>query len=79
MSVGLVRAPPTSGAPPPASEASLPSGHLAYSQYGHEDVQNGVPASAAPMQRYIQEEQIITKTYLGKPVLGLDLLGSETN
>ncbi|XP_065494970.1 protein transport protein Sec24C isoform X2 [Caloenas nicobarica] len=49
--IGLLRAPPTSGAPPPASEASLPSGHLAYSQYGHEDVQNGVPASAAQMQR----------------------------
>ncbi|NWU95685.1 SC24C protein, partial [Upupa epops] len=43
--------PPTSGAPPPASGASLPSGHLQYSQFGHGDVQNGIPASTAPMQR----------------------------
>ncbi|XP_069652448.1 protein transport protein Sec24C isoform X3 [Haliaeetus albicilla] len=48
---GSLRAPPTSGAPPPASGASLPSGHLAYGQFGHGDVQNGIPASAAPMQR----------------------------
>ncbi|KAM9282541.1 protein transport protein Sec24C isoform 2-T2 [Cariama cristata] len=48
---GSLRAPPTSGAPPPASGASLPSGHLTYSQFGHGDVQNGIPASAAPMQR----------------------------
>ncbi|XP_075614671.1 protein transport protein Sec24C isoform X2 [Balearica regulorum gibbericeps] len=49
--IGSLRAPPTSGAPPPASGASLPSGHLAYSQFGHGDVQNGIPTSAAPMQR----------------------------
>ncbi|XP_009820315.1 protein transport protein Sec24C isoform X2 [Gavia stellata] len=49
--IGSSRAPPTSGAPPAASGASLPSGHLAYSQFGHGDVQNGIPASAAPMQR----------------------------
>ncbi|XP_074010544.1 protein transport protein Sec24C isoform X1 [Numenius arquata] len=48
---GSLRAPPTSGAPPPASGASLPSGHLGYSQFGHGDVQNGIPASAASMQR----------------------------
>ncbi|NXF64356.1 SC24C protein, partial [Ciccaba nigrolineata] len=48
---GSLRAPATSGAPPPASGASLPSGHLTYSQFGHGDVQNGIPASAAPMQR----------------------------
>ncbi|KAM6203736.1 protein transport protein Sec24C isoform 2-T2 [Sarcoramphus papa] len=48
---GSLRAPPTSGAPPPASGVSLPSGHLTYSQFGHGDVQNGIPASAAPMQR----------------------------
>ncbi|XP_009887074.1 PREDICTED: protein transport protein Sec24C isoform X2 [Charadrius vociferus] len=48
---GSLRAPPTSGAPPPASGASLPSGHLPYSQFGHGDVQNGIPASTAPMQR----------------------------
>ncbi|NXA26762.1 SC24C protein, partial [Ibidorhyncha struthersii] len=48
---GSLRAPPTSGAHPPASGASLPSGHLPYSQFGHGDVQNGIPASAAPMQR----------------------------
>ncbi|XP_061857139.1 protein transport protein Sec24C isoform X4 [Colius striatus] len=48
---GSLRAPPTSGAPPPASGASLPSSHLAYSQFGHGDVQNGIPASAAPMPR----------------------------
>ncbi|XP_050754741.1 protein transport protein Sec24C isoform X2 [Gymnogyps californianus] len=48
---GSLRAPPASGAPPPASGASLPSGHLTYSQFGHGDVQNGIPASAAPMQR----------------------------
>ncbi|NWQ95944.1 SC24C protein, partial [Burhinus bistriatus] len=48
---GSLRAPPTSGAPPPASGASLPSGHLPYSQFGHGDVQNGIPTSAAPMQR----------------------------
>ncbi|XP_053804980.1 protein transport protein Sec24C isoform X3 [Vidua chalybeata] len=48
---GSLRAPPTSGAPPPASGASHPSGHLAYSQFEHGDVQNGIPASAAPMQR----------------------------
>ncbi|KAM6067698.1 protein transport protein Sec24C isoform 2-T3 [Chlamydotis macqueenii] len=49
--IGSLRAPPTSGAPPPSSGASLPSGHLVYSQFGHGDVQNGIPASAAPMQR----------------------------
>ncbi|NWW46258.1 SC24C protein, partial [Pedionomus torquatus] len=48
---GSLRAPPTSGAPPPASGASLPSGHLAYSEFGHGDVQNGIPASAASIQR----------------------------
>ncbi|NXF81023.1 SC24C protein, partial [Sclerurus mexicanus] len=48
---GSLRAPPTSGAPPPASGASHPSGHLVYSQFEHGDVQNGIPASAAPMQR----------------------------
>ncbi|NXD75563.1 SC24C protein, partial [Halcyon senegalensis] len=48
---GSLRGPPTSGAPPPASGASLPSGHQAYSQFGHGDVQNGIPASAAPVQR----------------------------
>ncbi|NXY65067.1 SC24C protein, partial [Callaeas wilsoni] len=48
---GSLRAPPASGAPPPASGASHPSGHLAYSQFEHGDVQNGIPASAAPMQR----------------------------
>ncbi|NXB12794.1 SC24C protein, partial [Cnemophilus loriae] len=48
---GSLRAPPTSGAPPPASGASHPSGHLAYSQFEHGDVQNGIPASAGPMQR----------------------------
>ncbi|XP_069720284.1 protein transport protein Sec24C isoform X3 [Phaenicophaeus curvirostris] len=48
---GSLRAPPTSGAPTPASGASLPSGHLAYSQFGQGDVQNGIPTSAAPMQR----------------------------
>jgi len=79
MSVGSLRAPPTSGAPPPASGASLPSGHLAYSQFGHGDVQNGIPASAAPMQRYIGEEEMITKACLGRPMLGLELLRSKTN
>ncbi|XP_014139331.2 protein transport protein Sec24C isoform X3 [Falco cherrug] len=49
--IGSLRAPPTSGAPPPASGASLTSGHVAYSPFGHGDVQNGIPASAAPMQR----------------------------
>ncbi|XP_050193653.1 protein transport protein Sec24C isoform X2 [Myiozetetes cayanensis] len=49
--IGSLRAPPTSGAPPPASGASHPSGHLAYSQFEHGDVQNGIPASATPMQR----------------------------
>ncbi|NWW73222.1 SC24C protein, partial [Climacteris rufus] len=48
---GSLRAPPTSGAPPPVSGASHPSGPLAYSQFEHGDVQNGIPASAAPMQR----------------------------
>ncbi|NWR31922.1 SC24C protein, partial [Tachuris rubrigastra] len=48
---GSLRAPPTSGAPPPASGVSHPSGHLAYSQFEHGDVQNGIPATAAPMQR----------------------------
>ncbi|NWV42049.1 SC24C protein, partial [Grantiella picta] len=48
---GSLRAPPTSGAPPPASGASHPSGHPAYSQFEHGDVQNGIPTSAAPMQR----------------------------
>ncbi|NWT02022.1 SC24C protein, partial [Mionectes macconnelli] len=48
---GSLRAPPASGAPPPASGASHPSGHLAYSQFEHGDVQNGIPASTAPMQR----------------------------
>ncbi|XP_010078978.1 PREDICTED: protein transport protein Sec24C-like, partial [Pterocles gutturalis] len=46
-----LRAPPTAGAPPPASGASFPSGPLAYSQFGREDVQNGIPASTAPVQR----------------------------
>ncbi|XP_062352059.1 protein transport protein Sec24C isoform X1 [Cinclus cinclus] len=49
--IGSLRAPPTSGAPPPASGASHPSGPLAYSQFEHGDVQNGIPASAAPVQR----------------------------
>lgn len=49
--IGSLRAPPTSGAPPPTCGASHPSGHLAYSQFEHGDVQNGIPASAAPMQR----------------------------
>uniref|UniRef100_A0A8C0HRT4 SC24C protein n=1 Tax=Buteo japonicus TaxID=224669 RepID=A0A8C0HRT4_9AVES len=75
---GSLRAPPTSGAPPPASGASLSSGHLAYSQFGHGDVQNGIPASAVPMQRYIQE-QIITKACLSRPMLAVDLLGAKTN
>ncbi|NXL91463.1 SC24C protein, partial [Alectura lathami] len=48
---GSVRGPPTSGGPPPASGTSLPSGHPGYSQYGQGDVQNGIPASTAPMQR----------------------------
>ncbi|XP_056350974.1 protein transport protein Sec24C isoform X3 [Oenanthe melanoleuca] len=48
---GSLRAPPTSGAPPPGSGASHPSGPLAYSQFEHGDVQNGIPASAAPVQR----------------------------
>ncbi|KAM7048008.1 protein transport protein Sec24C isoform 3-T4 [Acridotheres tristis] len=48
---GSLRAPPTSGAPPPASGASHPSGPVAYSQFEHGDVQNGIPASAAPVQR----------------------------
>ncbi|NXU04562.1 SC24C protein, partial [Buphagus erythrorhynchus] len=48
---GSLRAPPTSGAPPPTSGASHPSGPVAYSQFEHGDVQNGIPASAAPMQR----------------------------
>ncbi|NWY97844.1 SC24C protein, partial [Loxia curvirostra] len=48
---GSLRAPPPSGAPPPVSGASHPSGHVAYSQFEHGDVQNGIPASAAPMQR----------------------------
>ncbi|NXY25704.1 SC24C protein, partial [Atrichornis clamosus] len=48
---GSLRAPPTAGALPPASGASHPSGHLSYSQFEHGDVQNGIPASAAPMQR----------------------------
>ncbi|NWU19539.1 SC24C protein, partial [Dyaphorophyia castanea] len=48
---GSLRTPPTSGAPPSTSGASHPSGHLAYSQFEHGDVQNGIPASAAPMQR----------------------------
>lgn len=74
MFVGSLRAPPTSGAPPPTSGASHPSGHLAYSQFEHGDVQNGIPASAAPMQRCIWEEWIIIKSCLGGPVLGLDFL-----
>ncbi|NXK91719.1 SC24C protein, partial [Formicarius rufipectus] len=48
---GSIRAPSTPGAPPPASGTSHPSGHLPYSQFEHGDVQNGIPASAAPMQR----------------------------
>lgn len=48
---GSLRAPPTSGAPPPASGASHPSGPVAYSQFEHGDVQNGIPASTASMQR----------------------------
>ncbi|XP_031458891.1 protein transport protein Sec24C isoform X1 [Phasianus colchicus] len=48
---GSVRALPTSGAPPPASGTSLPSGHQGYSQFGQGDVQNGIPTSTAPMQR----------------------------
>ncbi|NXU59673.1 SC24C protein, partial [Turnix velox] len=48
---GSLRAPPTSGAPPPVSGVSLPSGQLPYSQPGHGDVQNGIPVSAATMQR----------------------------
>lgn len=75
MVVGSLRAPPTSGAPPPpASGASHPSGPLAYSQFEHGDVQNGIPASAAPVQRCIWEVWIVTKSHLGRLVLGLDFL-----
>uniref|UniRef100_A0A8C2U1M4 SEC24 homolog C, COPII coat complex component n=1 Tax=Coturnix japonica TaxID=93934 RepID=A0A8C2U1M4_COTJA len=56
---GSVRPLPSSGAPPPASGTSLPSGHQGYSQFGQGDVQNGIPTSTAPMQRYVQEEKII--------------------
>ncbi|XP_061200176.1 protein transport protein Sec24C isoform X2 [Neopsephotus bourkii] len=42
--IGSLRAPSTSG-------ASLPSDHLTYSPFGQGDVQNGIPTSAAPMQR----------------------------
>nr|XP_047915988.1 protein transport protein Sec24C isoform X4 [Anser cygnoides] len=42
--IGSVRAPSTSG-------TSLSSGHLGYSPFGQGDVQNGIPASTAPMQR----------------------------
>ncbi|XP_015721989.1 protein transport protein Sec24C isoform X1 [Coturnix japonica] len=49
--VGSVRPLPSSGAPPPASGTSLPSGHQGYSQFGQGDVQNGIPTSTAPMQR----------------------------
>lgn len=48
--IGSLRAPETSEAPPPTSGASLPSDHLAYSPFGHGEVQNGIPASAAPVQ-----------------------------
>uniref|UniRef100_A0A8C2YE20 SEC24 homolog C, COPII coat complex component n=1 Tax=Coturnix japonica TaxID=93934 RepID=A0A8C2YE20_COTJA len=48
---GSVRPLPSSGAPPPASGTSLPSGHQGYSQFGQGDVQNGIPTSTAPMQR----------------------------
>uniref|UniRef100_A0A8C6JPQ8 Uncharacterized protein n=1 Tax=Melopsittacus undulatus TaxID=13146 RepID=A0A8C6JPQ8_MELUD len=41
---GSLRAPSTSG-------ASVPSDHLTYSPFGQGDVQNGIPASTAPMQR----------------------------
>ncbi|XP_064000993.1 protein transport protein Sec24C isoform X2 [Pogoniulus pusillus] len=49
--IGSLRTPATSGAPPPPSGPTLPSGHLAYSQLGHGDVQNGIAASAASAQR----------------------------
>lgn len=71
LSVGSVRALPTSGAPPPASGTSLPSGHQGYSQFGQGDVQNGIPTSTAPMQRYVQEEKIIM---LGLSHLAFSLL-----
>ncbi|NWS13272.1 SC24C protein, partial [Pachyramphus minor] len=48
---GSLRPTPASGAPAPASGASHASGQLAYSQFEHGDVQNGIPASTAPMQR----------------------------
>ncbi|XP_042658148.1 protein transport protein Sec24C isoform X2 [Tyto alba] len=57
--IGTLRAPATSGAPPPAPGASIPSGHLTYSQFGHGDVQNGIPASAAPMQRPPASQQFL--------------------
>uniref|UniRef100_A0A8C6JRD5 Uncharacterized protein n=1 Tax=Melopsittacus undulatus TaxID=13146 RepID=A0A8C6JRD5_MELUD len=41
---GTSQAPSTSG-------ASVPSDHLTYSPFGQGDVQNGIPASTAPMQR----------------------------
>uniref|UniRef100_A0A8C3CFG3 SC24C protein n=1 Tax=Cairina moschata TaxID=8855 RepID=A0A8C3CFG3_CAIMO len=41
---GTSQAPSTSG-------TSLSSGHLGYSPFGQGDVQNGIPASTAPMQR----------------------------
>lgn len=72
MSAGSVRAPSTSG-------TSLSSGHLGYSPFGQGDVQNGIPASTAPMQRYAQEKKVVTKAYLGRPRLCLDLLGYKTN
>ncbi|KAM9011504.1 protein transport protein Sec24C isoform 2-T2 [Guaruba guarouba] len=42
--IGSLRASSTSG-------ASLPSDHLTYNPFGQGDVQNGIPASAAPVQR----------------------------
>uniref|UniRef100_A0A8C6YJV7 SEC24 homolog C, COPII coat complex component n=1 Tax=Nothoprocta perdicaria TaxID=30464 RepID=A0A8C6YJV7_NOTPE len=72
---GSLRGPPASGAPPSTSGASVPAGHPGYSQFGQGDVQNGIPASAAQMHRYVRREQILTKASLGRPALPSPMQG----
>uniref|UniRef100_A0A2D4F984 Protein transport protein Sec24C n=1 Tax=Micrurus corallinus TaxID=54390 RepID=A0A2D4F984_MICCO len=57
---GPLRAPPTSsGAPASTSGTLIPSEQPACNQFGQGDVQNGIPASAVPLQRASASQQFM--------------------
>uniref|UniRef100_A0A2D4F997 Protein transport protein Sec24C n=1 Tax=Micrurus corallinus TaxID=54390 RepID=A0A2D4F997_MICCO len=58
--LGPLRAPPTSsGAPASTSGTLIPSEQPACNQFGQGDVQNGIPASAVPLQRASASQQFM--------------------